>query len=58
MSFKIEYSHLKCNRRKKAHASNVNTQEVETRGLEIQDHNSLNSEFEADLVYIRPCIKK
>jgi hypothetical protein len=49
---------MKCNRRKKAHASNVNTQEVETRGLEIQDHNSLNSEFEADLVYIRPCIKK
>lgn len=45
------------NRIGKSHVYNPNTQEVETRRSEIQDDLLLKNEFEANLVYITPCIK-
>ena len=37
---------------------NPRTGEVETRGSEVQGHSRLLSEFEANLGYLRPYLKK
>ena len=41
-----------------AHPCNSSTQKIEVRGSEVQGHSQLRGEFEANLGYMRPCLKE